>query len=298
MTKKIQSSLFQGSSDELLLDERVSKIVLPTLRSDRIQMDEKEVHWGLKSPELQEDLPTDTLQIYVGVGDTEDQATDWDIPDDDPFDDFDDIDDELPSPMTLSLNPVALMAEEEETTEIQVPVGISLQPIQEIQVDEELPDPSMDDDWDSINWDDVTLSDILGEETEVIVKTPSTDTGAALFDLDEESSEEIFPVQFAVEDIPDWTDEWDHDLSEEGAELNLDDDWFAQESSAVLNKSDASPTEHQSPIEPPEFSQPTESSIPIVPVDADRWWGSPLVVIWVVILLVSFCAALVWRIMQ
>lgn len=260
-------------------------------------MDEKEVHWGLKSPELQEDLPTDTLQIFVGVGDVENQATDWDIPDDDPFDDFDDVDDELPSPMTLSLNPSTLIAEEEEATDTQVPVGIPLQPIQEIQVDEDLPEPSLDDDWDSINWDDVTLSDILGEETEVVAKVSSTDTGAALFALDEESSEEIFPVQFAVEDIPDWTEEWEHDLSEEGAELNIDDDWFAQEATAVLNKTDVSTSINQ-PVEPQKIAPSTESSIPIVAVGGDRWWGSPLVVIWVVILLVSFCAALVWRIMQ
>ena len=295
--KKNQSSLFQGSSDELLLDERVSKIVLPTLRSDRIQMDEKEVHWGLKSPEIEEDFSTDTLQIYVGVGDAERQDADWDISDDDPFDEFDDIDDELPSPMTLSLNPMALVEEVEETTEIQMPVGIPLQAIREIQVDEELPNPSLDDDWDSINWDDVTLSDILGEETEIISKEHSSEpSGAALFDLDEESSEDVFPVQFAIEDIPDWTDEWEHELSEEGAELNLDDDWFAQESTVVLNKSVVATSEQN--VDVPEFAQPTESSIPVVAVDADRWWGSPLVVIWVVILLVSFCAALVWRIMQ
>ena len=75
-------------------------------------MDEKEVHWGLKSPEIEDDVSTDTLQIFVGVGDPEEQDTGWDIPDDDPFDDFDDIDDELPSPMILSLNPAVLVEEE------------------------------------------------------------------------------------------------------------------------------------------------------------------------------------------
>ena len=260
-------------------------------------MDEKEVHWGLKSPEIEDDVSTDTLQIFVGVGDPEEQDTGWDIPDDDPFDDFDDIDDELPSPMVLSLNPAVLVEEDEETTEIQVPVGVPLQAIQEIQVDEDLPDPSLEDDWDSINWDDVTLSDILGEETEVISRGPTLDVGGAVLDFDEESSDEVFPVQVVVEDIPDWTEEWEHDLSEEGAELNLDDDWFAQESTTASNNLEVAHTEEQI-VDLPEFAQPTESSIPVVAIDSDHWWGSPLVVIWVVILLVSFCAALVWRIMQ
>ena len=133
----------------------------------------------------------------------------------------------------------------------------------------------MEDDWDSINWDDVTLSDILGEETEVISRGPTLDVGGAALDFDEESSDEVFPVQVVVEDIPDWTEEWEHDLSEEGAELNLDDDWFAQESTTASNNLEVAHTEEQI-VDLPEFAQPTESSIPVVAIDSDHWWGSPL----------------------
>lgn len=295
MTEKTpKSRLFQASPDHLLLDERVSKIVLPALDANRAQMDEKEVHWGLKSPELVDELPTETLQIFVGTG--QQNESDWDIPDDDPFaDDFDDIDEDLPNPMVLSFNTAAAEVSTE-TPELKVPVGVTLHAIQEIQVDEELPSPDLDDDWDSINWDDVTLSDILGDETEIIEIEPDTRTTGALLTFDdEESSEDVFPVQVAIEDIPDWTEDWDNDLSEEGAELNLDDDWFSQEVTARIESPELAST---ASVATAVSDEPTQSVATPIVAPQDNWWSSPLVVIWIVILLVAFCAALLWRIMQ
>ena len=102
--KPTKSRLFQAPPNELLLDERVSKIVLPTFAASRPVMDEREANWGLKNDQEDEFKQTEKLQIFVGTSGTSNTSS-WEIPDeeeDDPFDDLD-FEDDIPTPMILNL---------------------------------------------------------------------------------------------------------------------------------------------------------------------------------------------------
>jgi hypothetical protein len=250
-------------------------------------MDEKEANWGLKN-EQDEVEQTETLQIFVGTSESS-SAPSWDIPDeedDDPFDDFG-FDDNVPTPMILNLGALEIQ-EDDNSNAASVPVGVQLHSIQEVQEDEDMPSLEPDE-WGQINWDDVTLSDILGDETDI--DEPPTEIFGAALSMEEESSEEIFPVQVSLEDIPDWSEDWDQDISEEGAELNLGEEWFSSD-------------EITQPIgTPPPIVVDSTHTAPLIPapVFAARKqdiWSNPLVIIWLLILAVSFLAALTWRLMQ
>jgi hypothetical protein len=318
--KKSSSRLFKGSPNQLLLDERVSKIALPTLDDNRVVMDEREANWGLKTVE-EEERPAEALQIFVGIP-TLDTTSDsspssWDISeDDDPFWD-ESIDDDLevvPTPMALSFNTsLSTLAEEVKGSDAELSMlpGIPLQPIQEIQKDESLPFHDGDeDDWAQINWDDVTLSDILGgfdELDEELDDEFDPDSSGAKIDLgfdmdsvdqDEMEETEVFPTLVTIEDAPSWEDAWEQeDTDPVGPSLNLDEDWFSEAEHAtdtlpILQMEDS--IQHH-----PSYTTSNRRPPPRIVIRQPKsLWDDTLVKVWLMILGLAFFTALLWRFLQ
>lgn len=313
--KKSSSRLFKGSPNHLLLDERVSKIALPTLDENRIVMDEREANWGLKTVE-EEEQPPEALQIFVGIPTQEDTSgtapSSWEVSEEDDLFWDDSIDDDLdvvPTPMALSLN--TLVEEvKESNAELSVLPGIPLQPIQEIQKDESLPmNDGDEDDWAQINWDDVTLSDILGgldELDEDIEDNFDSDTAGAKIDLgfdmastdDENEETEVFPTLVTIEDAPSWEDAWEQEETDPvGPSLDLDEDWFSEaeqvtDALPILQMEDS--TQYQSSYTTSNRPPPPR----IVIRKPKSFWDDTLVRVWLMILGLAFFAALLWRFLQ
>ena|GEM_PF-5948125 len=320
--KKSSSRLFKGSPNHLLLDERVSKIALPTLDENRIVMDEREANWGLKTVEEKEQ-PREALQIFVGMPTQEvtsdtppssssSSSSSWEISEEDDLFWDDSIDDDLdvvPTPMALSLNTLVEEVKESDA-ELSILPGIPLQPIQEIQKDESLPMQDGDeDDWAQINWDDVTLSDILGgldELDEDIGDDLDSDTAGAKIDLgfdidssdDENEETEIFPTLVTIEDAPSWEDAWEQEETDPvGPTLDLDEDWFSE----AEQDTDALPILQMEDSAQYQTSYTTSNRPPpprIVIRKPKSFWDDTLVKIWLMILGLAFVAALLWRILQ
>lgn len=310
-TKKSKSRLFKGSPTQLLLDERVSKIALPTLDDNRAVMDEREANWGLDLVEEDETEVTEKLQIFVGLP-TREPPTEWEISeDDDPFwDEDDDPIDEVPMPMALSLNLEQSQTENESVESASVlPAGIPLQPIQEVQDGEADLEEEASDDWGQIQWDDVTLSDILGDMTD-LDEDLDDEAGGAVLDLNEpagESSNEVFPALISLEDIPAWEESWEQDDTDPaGATLNLDDDWFSESDTTTvapnMNVSTVKTSEPKGLYNPRPQTSYTSSKRPPPPRIVLRkpvgFWQDPIVRIWLMILSVALVAAIIWRILQ
>ena len=313
--KKSSSRLFKGSPNNLLLDERVSKIALPTLDENRIVMDEREANWGLKTVE-EEEQPPETLQIFVGIP-TQETTSDttpssWEISEeDDPFWD-DSIEDDLdvvPTPMALSLNTLVEEVKEPDA-ELSVLPGIPLQPIQEIQKDESLPmNDGDEDDWAQINWDDVTLSDILGglddldedieDDVDADIAGPKIDLGFDIDSTDDANEEtEVFPTLVSIEDAPSWEDAWEQEETDPvGPSLDLDEDWFSEAEQAT----DALPILQMEDSVQYQLSYTTSNRPPpprIVIRKPKSFWDDTLVRVWLMILGLAFFAALLWRFLQ
>lgn len=317
-TKNVKSRLFKGSPDQLLLDERVSKIVLPTLEEDRAVMDEKEGNWGLSPIEDDETEVTETLQIFIGLPEKKTETT-WEISEDDnPFWDEEDAElDEVPVPMSLSLNPSAIISEtnnqnEQEEVTSGLPPGLSLQSIQEIHDDEPVPQLEESDEWGQIAWDDVTLSDILGdfdnEEIDddpagaqiVFETTVATGSNAA--------SEEVFPALVSLEDIPTWEESWEQDETDPiGPELNfsettspdvaLNDEWFDDLPDPEI--ADQHDVQSLPVSNMPSYTNSHRPPPPrIVLKQSVGFWNDPFVQVWLMILSIALIAAMIWRILQ
>ena len=305
-TKNVKSRLFKGSPDQLLLDERVSKIALPTLDDDRVVMDEREANWGLNPHEEEDPEVTEKLQIFVGLPQKE-SAVEWDISEDDnPFWDEDDSPlDELPVPMALSLNPAEITVETAETTTLNLPPGLPLQSIQEIHEDitnaEVETDPDESDEWGQIQWDDVTLSDILGDLDDVVEVDDDPAGASLMIGLAETTApieEEVFPALVSIEDIPVWEESWEQDDTDPvGPSLNLEEEWFSETDGDVS----LAPEVHAvTPQRTPKTYTGSNRPPPprIVLRQSHGFWEDPIVRVWLMILGVALIAAIVWRILQ
>ena len=161
---------------------------------------------------------TEKLQIFVGLPQKE-SATEWEISEDDnPFWDEDDSPlDELPVPMALSLNPAEVSVVQEDTPTSNLPPGLPLQPIQEIHkdanIDAEL-EHDESDEWGQIQWDDVTLSDILGDLDDVVELDEDPAGASLIIGVTEPTApieEEVFPALVSIEDIPAWEESWEQE---------------------------------------------------------------------------------------
>lgn len=318
-TKNVKSRLFKGSPDQLLLDERVSKIVLPTLDADRAVMDEKEGNWGLSPIEEDETEVTETLQVFIGLPE-KNTASAWEISEDDnPFwdEDGDELD-EVPVPMSLSLNPAAVMSQENSTQEEEVnsglPPGLALQSIQEIHDDEPIQQTEESDDWGQIAWDDVTLSDILGDfdggevdddpaGAQLVFETNTSNESNTA------SEDDVFPALVSLEDIPAWEESWEQDETDPiGPELNfeeqtssgiqLNDQWFDDGSS--LSGSDEMNDVQSLPVSKmPSYTNSHRPPPPrIVLKQSVGFWKDSFVQVWLMILSIALIAAIIWRILQ
>ncbi len=309
-TRKTTSSrLFQGRPNQLLLDERVSKIALPKLDANRVVMDESDIQFETEALDLDETEVTEKLQIFVGVGASDssiDHENEWLISeDDDPFFDGEDFSedeglDAVPVPMALNLTAsIQEVSDTPSSTAVQQPI---LQPIQEVQAHEAAPLLDLpEDDWSQINWEDVTLSDILGDVDDV-----GEDTAGAQLNLDDDvpvtdmTTEEVFPALVSLEDAPTWEMAWDDDPDSAedtaGAQVSMEDEWFSEgagiaSQSAVLHvesklTGQATYTTNRPP--PPRIVLKQPKSL----------WDDRLVQVWLMLLGVAFVAALGWRILN
>ena len=300
-TKNGKSRLFKGQPDQLLLDERVSKIALPTLDDDRVVMDEREANWGLNPIEEDETEVTEKLQIFVGLPQKE-SSTEWDISEDDnPFWDDDDAPlDELPVPMALSLNPAEINVTVEDKTSTNLPPGLALQPIQEINEDTSIAEGDFendDDEWGQIQWDDVTLSDILGDLDDV-EEVDDDPAGATIMIGNPEPTDEVFPALVTIEDIPAWEDSWEQeDTDPVGPSLNLNEDWFSETDTDTNVHSE--PTSVVSPVPTKTYTGSHRPPPPKIVLRQSRgFWDDPIVRVWLMILGAALIAAIVWRILQ
>ncbi len=310
--KTTSSKLFQGRPNQLLLDERVSKIALPKLDANRAVMDESELQFETESLDLDETEVTEKLQIFVGVG-ASDSATDndnaWDISeDDDPFFDDDDFSDDLDDvPVPMALNLTASSQEDSNVSATDVVQEPVLKPIQEVQEHETAPLLDLpEDDWSQINWEDVTLSDILGDVDEV-----GEDSAGAQLNLEDDApesdmtTEEVFPALVSIEDAPTWEMAWDDDPDSDedtaGAQVLLEDEWFSE--GAALSNQNQSHNHNQSSIlhveststAPTTYTTNRPPPPRIVLKQPKRLWDDRLVQVWLMLLGVAFIAALGWR---
>ncbi len=244
-TKKTTSRLFKGAPDQLFLDERVSKIALPTLRQDRAVFDEREANWGLDSHQESDiEEQTEALQVFVGVSKPTNREQE-EASSEDGFGvlwaeeglDSEDALDDLPMPMSLNLNqPIQEQVAEDPTVLIS---KMPLQSIQEVQEDEPTTSPLAENDWETINWDDVTLSDILGDMDDVdeVLQESTVSEGAELnIDIDDWDNDDWDPNEDTEIGgaLLDWDEEsLDHEIEGEQntafpALVSLDDQ-FSEE---------------------------------------------------------------------
>lgn len=196
--KKSQSRLFRGKPNQVLLDERVSRIVLPTLGEDRDFLEDQDDFLQVDEESSEE---TQVLQIFVGSSTTEvDPSSTWNLDDedDDPFDLLDDSnedsDSEPESAVFINLREPETIHVEEEPEDLN-PLGafykgMPLQPIIEIDEQAQLGETEQGDDWDQIKWDEVTLKDILGEDFQ------------EEFDFDDSADDYGMKLDFLENDIP------------------------------------------------------------------------------------------------
>ena len=267
-------------------------------------MDEREANWGLN---LQEEEPevTEKLQIFVGLPQKE-AATEWEISEDDnPFWDEDDSPlDEVPVPMALSLNPAEVAVVQEEAPTSNLPPGLPLQPIREIHEDANVEaelDQDESDEWGQIQWDDVTLSDILGDLDDV-VEVDEDPAGASLFIGGTEPTapieEEVFPALVSIEDIPAWEESWEQEETDPaGPSLNLEEEWFSETDGDQNFNSEVYAVSPQTP--PRTYTGSNRPPPPRIVLRQSRgFWEDPLVRVWLMILGVALIAAIVWRILQ
>lgn len=268
-------------------------------------MDEREANWGLNPHEEEPDV-TEKLQIFVGLPQKESDM-DWDISEDDnPFwDEEDSPIDELPVPMALSLNPAEITVTQEESSTSNLPPGLPLQSIQEIHEDTSTVETELShddsDEWAQIQWDDVTLSDILGglDDVEELDEDPA---GASLIlGMTEPTApleDEVFPALVSIEDIPAWEESWEQeDTDPAGPRLNLEEEWFSETDADQEVTSDVYTVSPKSPLKT--YTASKRPPPPRIVVRQSRgFWEDPLVRVWLMILGVALIAAIVWRILQ
>ena len=332
---KFRSRLFKASVEKTLLDERVSKIVLPTFDA----MDASEFvdsgSW-VEEESSEEEEEVETLQIFVGTstGSTEPEIS-WDMPskysdeysdfDEDDDIDFDDAEDGtlsisvgVPSidtkksatPMVLqigmtSMGPANPIIEPEQDLGVFFQ-GANLQSIVEVDEDDTLstvPSASeISDEWNQISWDDVTLSDILG--TEDTLDDDSDDYGDKLdfMNLDELPLPTLFSKKQQENVSP--------VLSVEKTRETVSAEETNHSESDSLAVSDEDATEvilqktSKSSILDNTEEQQGAKNVPIkLPPPPEKpimpyqedIWSNPLVVLWVVFIGVVFIWVVIWK---
>lgn len=269
-------------------------------------MDEREANWGLNPQEEDETAVTEKLQIFVGLP-QKDSATEWEISEDDnPFWDEEESPlDELPVPMALSLNPAEFIEETDETPASNLPPGLPLQSIQEIHEDATNGEADADyddsDEWGQIQWDDVTLSDILGDLDDVVEMDEDPAGASLMIGVGEPTApleDEVFPALVSIEDIPTWEESWEQDDTDPvGPSLNLNEEWFSETDADSSSNADVYAVSPQNP--PRTYTGANRPPPPRIVVRQSRgFWEDPIVRVWLMILSVALIAAIVWRILQ
>lgn len=162
--KPFRSKLFQAQPNQLFLDERISKIELPMpLEMDTEPLDDENLAI-LMEEESEESEEQGVLQIFVGSAESEVKAEDtWNIQDEDDFQldlDSEDESDEFGVGEALQITPITVK------TATIIPRKTSTLKANITQRDSPANGDNSPDEWDEIDWDDVTLSDILGESDE------------------------------------------------------------------------------------------------------------------------------------
>jgi len=193
--KKFRSKLFQAQPNQLLLDERVSKIILPEIAAEE-KLEELD---SVFLPEQEEQQNEESLQIFVGAPETEiDPSSTWEIEEESSYDAFSDFDSEEEPTTVIPLEiPSKLQEYHEDST---IPLSVPLESIREVydsSSKESLVTVDIDE-WSEIDWDDVTLSDILGEEDQEDEDNYGESLGLWLEDSSVES-QELDSVQEAEE---------------------------------------------------------------------------------------------------
>lgn len=330
---KFRSRLFKASVEKTLLDERVSKIVLPTFDS---MEDAEFVDSGswVEEESSESEEPVETLQIFVGAPSSgSEPETSWDMPstysdaytdsDEDDHSDFDDIEsgalsislggtssdtEKIPTPMVLQIGMTA-MGPANPVVEPEQDLGVffqggNLQSIVEVTEDDAIvntPNSSdISDEWHQISWDDVTINDILG--TEDILEDDSDDYGDKLdfMNLDELPLPKLFTqkqeqqVSPAVVDVVDGTVVAQSTTVSKSVAENLEED--ATEVIDAQTPSGIVPnkTEEPSIAKNVPTKLPPPPEKPIMPYQEDIW-SNPLVVLWVVFIGVVFVWVVIWK---
>ena len=193
--KEFRSKLFQAQPNQLFLDERVSKIELPMpLEMETEALDDENLAI-LMEEESEESEEQEVLQIFVGsaASEVKPEAT-WNIQEEDDFQmdlDSEEESDEFEVGETLQITPIAVKsATVIPTTTRTLKANITqrgLEPDGENELDE----------WEEIDWDDVTLSDILGESDEYFTQTKEDAKHGESLEmwLDDDIPEPIFSAQ-------------------------------------------------------------------------------------------------------
>ena len=153
--KQFRSKLFQAQPNQLFLDERVSKIVLPSAQDMEKEALDPENLAILMEEESEESEDEGVLQIFVGSAQSEVEPEKTWIINEDEEELFDFNSEESEEEVTVVI-PLQISPEKS--------IVISPEPSEpaQIGVDPKYSEES-EDEWEEIDWDDVTLGDILGE---------------------------------------------------------------------------------------------------------------------------------------
>jgi hypothetical protein len=167
--KEFRSKLFQAQPNQLFLDERVSKIELPMpLEMETEALDDENLAI-LMEEESEESEEQEVLQIFVGSAASEVKPEEtWNIQEEDDFQmdlDSEEESDEFEAGETLQITPIAIKSATVIPTTTRTLKANITQRVLEPDGENEL------DEWEEIDWDDVTLSDILGEADEYFTQT-------------------------------------------------------------------------------------------------------------------------------
>ena len=151
----------------MFLDERVSKIVLPSTQDMETEALDPENLAILMEEESEESEDAGILQIFVGSAESEVQPdTTWAIDEDEEnyfdFDSEDDEENEITVAMPLQITPqqASMSAGTKSTESPSVMVEVNLKK-----------DTDFEDEWEEVDWNEVTLSDILGETDDYFVES-------------------------------------------------------------------------------------------------------------------------------
>ena len=283
-----KSKLFPTNPNKLLFDERVSRIVLPTLSPDEsfLEEDSEDPLLFSEDQEVEEEPPEEatTLKVFLGVPslneaedrDTvfdEEQGHVWDLSELDGFDDFDPFDDESEEEDSPQQADNAMEVESVESI-----VGGSLRefidrPIHDVVLDdppEQDPEDSEEwDGWEDDDWGEFSLSTLLSE--------PNAAEQSPILTPQERDDEEIPSVQAEEEDSEVQEAASEDDVEREGLSLpyfggeTLLEPILEEEEKTVLNIAEIEEVVVEPELDDDPITQESEVLVSVDEEDSDDW---------------------------